>query len=217
MTDRGRKVKRRSYDASSRRARSASTRQRIIDSTRELMLATGYRATTVADIAENAEVNADTVYELVGRKPAILRELIEQAISATDHAVPAEERAYVHAIREEPDQVGKLAIYARSVREIQERLAPLFRVVREAAPSEPAVAALWKEISSRRATNMRAFIADLSSAGPLRGDLTGDRAADIVWTLNSSDVFLLLTEERRWTPLEFQEWLADAWRRLLLP
>jgi AcrR family transcriptional regulator len=209
-------VKRRGYDASRRRARSAETRQRIIDAARSLMLTDGYRATSVAGIAAGAGVNVDTVYDLVGRKPLIVRELIEQAVSGTDHPVPAEERDYVLAIRAEPDPRRKLAIYAGAVRRTQERLAPLFRVIREAAPSEPEVTAVWKVISARRAANMRTFMANVNTTGALRADLTIEQAADIVWTLNSSDVYLLLTEERGWSPEEFERWLADGWVRLLL-
>ena len=45
-------------------------------------------ATTVADIAAAAGVHVRPSYELVGRKPVILRELLERAISGTDRAVP---------------------------------------------------------------------------------------------------------------------------------
>jgi hypothetical protein len=122
----------------------------------------------------------------------------------------------VLAIRAEPDPRQKLTIYAGAVRQTQERLAPLFRVLREAAGIEPEITAVWNEISARRAANMRAFITDVNTTGALRDDLTVERAADIVWTLNSSDVYLLLTEERGWSPEEFERWLADAWARLLL-
>ncbi|HEX4163394.1 MAG TPA: TetR family transcriptional regulator, partial [Acidimicrobiales bacterium] len=102
-----RKVKqgpqKRSYDSSRRRADSAATRLRILAAAREGIVNDGYRSTTVAAIARKAEVNADTVYELVGRKPVILREVIETAISGKDEAVPAEERDYVVAMRAEPD------------------------------------------------------------------------------------------------------------------
>jgi AcrR family transcriptional regulator len=216
MVDVGSEVKRRSYDAKRRRARSAETRQRIIDAARSLMLTDGYRATSVAAIAARAGVNVDTVYDLVGRKPFIVRELIEQSVSGRDHPVPAEERGYVLAIRAEPDPSRKLAIYAGAVRQTQQRLAPLFRVIREAMPSEPEITAVWNEIAARRAANMRTFITDVNTTGALREDLTVERAADIVWTLNSSDVYLLLTEERGWSPEEFEQWLADSWARLLL-
>lgn len=211
-----REVKRRRYDASRRQARSAETRQRIMDAASSLMVSAGYRATSVGAIAERAGVNVDTVYQLVGRKPVIVRELIERALSGTDHPVPAEQRDYVRAIRAEPDPTRKLEIYAGAVRRTLQRLAPLFRVIREAAPSEPEVTAVWKEISDRRAANMRTFITDVNATGALRNDLSVERAADIVWTLNSPDVYLLVTDERGWSPEEFERWLADSWARILL-
>ena len=216
MRHMARNVKR-SYDGSGRRAQSEATRQRIIDTARSLMLERGYRRTSVADIAAAASVNVDTLYQLVGRKASILREIVEQAISGEDHAVPAEERDYVVAVRAEPDARQKLRIYASAVRRTQHRLAPIVRVILEAAPSEPGVAALWHEITERRAANMRTFIADLAQASPLRDGLSQDKAADIVWTLNSTDVYLLMTSDRGWSPEEFEEWLGDAWERLLLP
>jgi AcrR family transcriptional regulator len=209
-------VKRRSYDATARRARSAETRQRIIKAARELVLADGYRATTIAAVAAKAGVNVDTVYELVGRKPVLLRELIEQAISGTDHTVAAEERDYVQVIKAEPDPAKKLAIYARAVRRIQERMAPLVQAVRDASSTEPEAEQVWQEISERRAANMRHLIRDIRNAGGLRASLSVNEAADVVWALNSSELYLLLTMERGWSARRFERWLTDAWCRLLL-
>lgn len=209
-------VKRRSYDGARRRARSAETRRRIIEAARELILADGYRATTVAAIAARAAVSIDTVYELVGRKPVLLWELIEQAISGTDHTVTAEERDYVQAIKAEPDPAKKLVIYAAAVRRIQERMAPLLLAVRDASSTEPEAAEVWQEISERRSANMRLLIRDIRATGGLRPGLSVDQAADVVWALNSSEMYLLLTAERGWSPRRFERWLADAWCRLLL-
>src|ERR1700760_3462588 len=108
-------VKRRTYDVTQRQARSAETKKRILDAARDLILEKGYRATKIAAIAARAGVNVDTVYELVGRKPVVLRELIEQAISGEDRPVIAEERDYVKAMRREPDPARKLAMYAEAV------------------------------------------------------------------------------------------------------
>jgi hypothetical protein len=130
--------------------------------------------------------------------------------------VPAEERDYVAAIRAEPDAGVKLRTYAAAVRATQERLAPVVRIVQEAAPSEPDVAALWHQITERRAENMRRFVEDVQAAAPLRPELTIERAADIVWTLNSTDVYLLVTDGRGWSPEEYERWLGDTWVTLLL-
>lgn len=206
----------RTYDAARRRAQSAETRQRIIDGARELMLKDGYRATTIAAVAERAEVNVDTVYQLVGRKPVLLRELIEQAVSGTDRAVVAEERDHVQAILAEPDPVTKLAIYARAVRQTQQRMAPLFLALRDASATEPEARSVWQEISERRAAKMRKLARDLSEAGGLRAGLSIDEAADVIWATNSSELYVLLTVERGWSPRRFERWLADTWSRLLL-
>jgi AcrR family transcriptional regulator len=209
-------VKRRRYDATNRRAGSAATRQRIVDAGRELILAQGYRATTIAAIAARAEVNVDTVYQLVGRKPLLMRELIEQAISGADHAVIADERAHVQAMRAEPDPVVKLAIYARAMRETHGRLAPLFVALRDASSTEPEAQEVWRQISDRRAANMRRLVREIRETGRLRADLSIDEAADTVWATNSPELFILLTGERGWTPRRYERWLARSWCRLLL-
>lgn len=211
-----REVKR-TYDVARRRARSAETRTRILAAAHRLILDVGYRATTIAAVADAAGVNVDTVYRLVGRKPVLLRELIERAISGTDDAVVAEDRDYVRAIVAEPDPALKLAIYARAVCRILERMAPLFLALRDAASTEPEARAVWDEISGRRAANMRKLVRDLKDAGGLRDDLTIDEAADIVWATNSSELYVLFTVERGWSSERFERWLVDAWRRLLLP
>ena len=210
-------VNTRRYDTAQRKARSASTRQSIIVAGRDLMMERGYRGTTVAAIADRAGVNIGTVYELVGRKPVLLRELIEQAISGADHAVIPEERDHVKEMRAESDPVTKLAIYAGAIREIQERMAPLFIALRDAASTEPDAQSVWQEISTRRAHNMRKLLLDLHNAGGLRADLSINDAADIVWATNSSELYVMLIVERGWSPHRYEQWLADSWCRLLLP
>src|SRR5580704_15132647 len=159
------KVKRqptkRPYDSTQRDASSAATRGRILAAARDSIVGSGYRKATVAEIARKAGVNVDTVYALVGRKPVILRELIEGAISGRDEAVEAEERDYVVAVRAEPDPRRKLAIYASALRSIHARLAPLVLALRDAATTEPEATAVWKMISDRRAANMRKLAQDL--------------------------------------------------------
>jgi AcrR family transcriptional regulator len=211
------RTQKRSYDASRRRADSAATRLRILDAAREGIVEGGYRSTTVAAIARKAGVNADTVYALVGRKPVILRELIETAISGRDEAVPAEDRDYVVAMRAEPDPRRKLVLYAAAIRSIHARLAPLVLALRDAATSEPEAAAVWTQISERRAANMRELARNLRDAGGLRDDLTISEAADVLWATNSPDLYALFVMERGWSAARYQRWLADAWFRLLLP
>jgi AcrR family transcriptional regulator len=206
----------RAYDSRSRRDAAQATRQSILDAARRLFLEKGYAATTMPEIARAAGIAVDTVYAAVGKKPSLFRLLVEVAISGSEGAVPAEGRDYVRAIRQEGDAARKLQLYAAALRRIQPRLAPLFRVLQGAAPLDPELDALWQGISQRRAKNMRLLAKDLAATGRLRPDLSVDAAADIIWSMNSPEFYLLLVEQRGWSPNAFERWLGDAWIRLLL-
>ena len=64
----------------------------------------------------------------------------------------------------------KITIYAEAITAIQQRMAPVFLALRDAAATDTDCAALWSEIATRRANNMRAFAADLRRTGDVRDD-----------------------------------------------
>jgi len=204
----------RRYDASRRRQAAARTREAILNAALELFAAQGYTATPMTAIAEQAGVALDTVYASVGRKPQLARLLIETAISGSSQAIPAEERHYVQAIQAAPDAETKIAIYASAMRAIAGRLAPVLGILQQAAPAEPELATLWREIAERRAANMHRFVAGLAAVATLRVD--PGEAADIVWATNAPELYQLLVGQRGWSPERYERFLADTWRRLLL-
>ena len=51
----------------------------------------------------------------------------------------------------------------------------------------------------------------------LRDGTSRDAAVDTVWTLMDPVIFCRLTEDRHWTPGQFQRWFTDTVARLLLP
>jgi AcrR family transcriptional regulator len=206
----------RAYNSPRRAEQAAATRLAVLAAARELFVSNGYTATTVAEIAERARVSADTVYATVGRKPALLRELVETAISGSEQAVPAEQRAYVARIRVATSAREKITIYAQAITGIQQRMAPVFLALRDAASTDQECASLWAEIATRRATKMGTFAADLRTTGELRTDLSDNQVADIIWSMNAAEYWVLLVRERAWTPAQFEAWLTDAWTRLLL-
>ena len=175
----------------------------------------GYPATTARAIAAAAGVSVDTVYASVGRKPEVMLALLERAISGGEGAVAPDDRAYVQAVAAARTAPDKLAIYAAAMRELIPRLAPLVAVLKQAGAADPDCAAVWAQISSRRAANMRRFAADLRSTGELRDDLSDDEVADIIWSTNAPEYYLLLVE-RGWTPERYERLLADVWTRTLL-
>jgi AcrR family transcriptional regulator len=206
----------RPYRSSVREEQAKRTRQAILTSARQLFSEQGYSGTTIAQIAATAGVAVDTVYASVGTKPAVMRLLMETAISGTDQAVPAEQRDYVQQVTAAATAQDKITIYAAAVTKINGRMAPLHLVLRGAAATAPELAGIRDEISARRAANMRLFAHDLARTGQLRPDLDTDEVADIVWSMNSAEYFTLLVRERGWDPDRFAAWLADAWCRLFL-
>ena len=176
----------------------------------------GYVATTIADIARRARVAVDTVYATVGRKPALLREVLETALSGTDAVVPAQERDYVKRTQEAASAADKISAYVDGLVQLQDRLAPVFLAVRDAGASDPDSEAEWRRIAERRARNMRLFAADLRTTGELREDVSDDQVADIIWSMNGPEYWRLLVIERGWPPVVFGRHLVDAWTRILL-
>lgn len=206
----------RRYHSPHRAEQAALTRRSVLEAARAVFGDKGYGPATVAEIAARAGVAVDTVYASVGRKPALLRELVETALSGTDAAVPAHQREYVTRLRAAAGAAEKLAIYAAAVTAINQRLAAVFLVLRDAAMADADCAALWQEISRRRARNMLDLAADLRTTGQLRPELTDEQVADVVWSMNSAEFWDLLVGQRGWSPQRFADWLTDAWTRLLL-
>ena len=206
----------RRYHSPRRAEQAAATRAAVLAAAREAFVGNGYAATTVADIARRARVAVDTVYATVGRKPALLRAVLETAISGTDEAVPAADRDYVARVRAASSATEKIKTYVDALVAIQARLAPVYLALRDAAATDPDSAALWTEITERRARNMRDFAANLRSTGELRNDVSDFDIADIVWSMNGPEYWVLLVGERGWTHERFAIYLVDVWTRVFL-
>jgi hypothetical protein len=161
-------------------------------------------------------VAVDTVYATIGRKPAVLRQVLETALSGSDDVVAADERDYVARVRAATTARGKITEYVTGLVAIQPRLAPVFLALRDAGTTDADSAATWREIADRRAENMLRFVADLRSTGELRDDLTDRQMADIVWSMNGPEYWVLLVHERSWSHDQFASHVVDAWSRLLL-
>lgn len=181
---------------------------------RDLFVRHGYVDTTVAAVARRARVSVDTVYASVGRKPQLLLAVHDLELGSGDD-VPAEQRDYVLAIRAADGARAKIETYAAALGRLLPRTVPLAEALRVAAVTDPACRAVLHGLSDRRAANMRLFARDLRATGELREDLTDDDVADLVWSTNSPEFYLLTTSRGR-TPQQYAEVVADLWTRTLL-
>ena len=207
--------KTRTYDASARRAAAEQTRERVLAAARDLFVAGGYAATSVSDIARQAEVSVDTVYAAVGRKPQLLLTVVDMVLASSSQPLPATQRDYVQEIRLAEGARRKLETYAAALARLMPTISPLLLALRDAGLTDPECAAAWRHITERRATNMLDLAADLRVTGEVRADLTDQDVADLVWSTNSPEWFAAYVSRGR-TPEQYAATLADLWTRTLL-
>jgi AcrR family transcriptional regulator len=202
-------VKTRAYNSPRRREQAAATRRQILDAAQKLFERQGFAATTMAAIASEAGVALKTVYVAFDTKSGVLRALWNLLLRGDDEDVPVAERAWYREVLEEPDPEKTLRLNARNARRVKERIGDVLGVIREAAPLDPDIAALWDRIQSDFYDNQRTVLRSIG--------LDADAAADVLWTLNHPDVWLLLVGRRGWTPEQWERWFADAACAQLLP
>ncbi|HYO17478.1 MAG TPA: helix-turn-helix domain-containing protein [Dermatophilaceae bacterium] len=208
-------VKTRRYDSRLRRRQAEETRQAVLRAARALFTTRGYAETSVADVARLARVSVDTVYTSVGRKPQLLLAVHDMILGSSDEPVPAEERDYVRQIREAANAEDKIRLYAQALADLLPRTVPLNEALAEATRSEPACRELRESITGRRRGNMQLLAADLRRTGQLRGELTDEQVADLLWSMNSPEYFRLLADAG-YTPKQYAHLVADVWTRTLL-
>jgi AcrR family transcriptional regulator len=205
-----RTVKRRAYESPRRREQAAETRRRILDAAERLFVRDGYSATSIAAIASEAGVSQKTVYLAFETKANLLRTLWNVRLRGDEGEAPVGERAWFTAVLEEPDPNQAIRLLAAGAGAARRRMGPTLRVIRDAAPADPEIGALWDRMQSEFHDNQRTVVEALAKRKALRAGLEVDRAADILWTLNNPTVYLLLVDGRDWASEEYEAWLADA-------
>ena len=208
----------RRYDSPRRRAQAAATRRDILEAAQQLFELRGYSSTTMDAIAAQAGVALKTVYVAFETKSGLLRALWNHLLRGGHEDVPVAQQQWYREIIDEPDAERQLRLAARNACRVKLRIAGVLEVIRSAAPIDPDIAALWRRIQTEFHANQRVIVESLDDKSALVPGLEIDRATDILWTLNHPNTWQLLVEERRWTPQQFEQWLADsACSQLLSP
>lgn len=209
-------VKSRSYVSQRRAEQAAATKRTILDAALGLFIEQGYARTTIDEIAAAARVSVPTVYKAFGTKRTILEALADQLVAGDAENPNVVEQDWFREQLEEPDARRQLALIARNARRMYDRSGPLLRVVREAAPADAEIAALWERISARRTHRSRITARNLlTKPGRLRRRT--DTVADVLWAQTAPELWDMLVGGAGWTPDQYERWLADALQTLLLP
>ncbi len=193
--------------ASKRRAlQSEQTRADIVAAAAALFADRGWRRTTIAGIAEAAGVAIDTVYASFGSKAALLAAAKEAAKGGDEHQVPMFDRPAYRGLADGTRE-QRLTLAARLIAEVNERTAPLDAAWREAAASDPALAAQLAEREAGRRDDLAYGLTRALGQPPGESMLMG------LWAITSPEVYAKLTGAG-WDRDAYQSWLATSLDRL---
>jgi AcrR family transcriptional regulator len=206
----------RRYDSTRRRAQAEATRAEILRAAQRLLERDGYAATTMAAVAAEAGVALKTVYVAFATKSGLLRALWNVLLRGDADDVPMGERPWFRDLLAEPDPGARLDRLARQSRAVKDRAGPLLVVIRDAAAADGDVAELWDRIETQFRDLLGPLARTFADEGVLRPGLDAGRAADLLWALNHPDLWRLLVRVRGWSPGEYEDWLAGAFRREVL-
>lgn len=207
----------RTYDATKRRERAErerrATRQRVLAAAQRLFEQKGYTATTIDEIAAEAGVAIQSVYKAGTSKAELLQRVVEVVVAGDDEQVLLTDRPTFAAVADEPDAARQIAMIASLVSSTQERSARVQVALREAAAVDATVAENLANELERRHETIRTLVGMIPEEQLC---VSHDDAADTVWAIGSTEVFLLLRTRRGWDADQFEAWLTRTLTRQLL-
>jgi AcrR family transcriptional regulator len=199
---------RRSYHSPVRAESARRTRQAIVTAAGRLFVERGYTASSLRDVAEIAGVARPTVAAAFGSKPALLRQVLDEALVGDDRPVPVAERPWFGPVWQATHPAAVLDAYAGVCTLIGRRTARIFEVVHRAAGEASEIAELWDTLTRNRRAGADMVVRRAVETGPLRAGLALDQAVDSLWILNDPAHYATLVLERQWPEPDHRRWLG---------
>ncbi|MGZ4401194.1 MAG: TetR/AcrR family transcriptional regulator [Gaiellaceae bacterium] len=193
----------------------AETQRAIVEAASRLFLEHGYHATSIGRIAAEGGVAVQTIYNAVGSKRDVLSRVLDFA-AAGERAPVSVPRFMREQAESESDPRRIIAQLVEFWRGALPRTAPVFRVIREAAASDPEVAALEGARAAQRLANYRQAATLLAERGALRNDLMIDQAAASIFAIGHSETYRALVLDGDWSDDEWARWAQGALESALL-
>jgi AcrR family transcriptional regulator len=206
----------RAYDSPLRRAKAQETERRVLAAAESLFGERGYVGTSLAAVAEQAGINARTVYKIFGSKVALLSRLVDVAMVGDQEAVPVADRPWAAAAFDAATGRERVRAYATAIRRVMDSAGSAFRIAAQAAAADPEAAALWTMGQRLRLEDSTAFVAALHDAGLLRSDRRRPDAVATVWLVTSPETFTQLSDGLGWTIDHYGRWVDRTLAAVLL-
>jgi AcrR family transcriptional regulator len=190
-----------------RQEKAAQTRSRMLDAAYQCFCEAGYRATTMANIAERSGVAVQTLYFTFHTKDELFQAVHDRTVLGPDELPPPRQpwHAKMTAAPGVSDAIHHLVT---GVEVILARVAPLLPAFQ--AVSEDPAGAVWRRGEQLRLDGYRDLVAELSTKAPLRRGLSRSQATDLLFVLLSPDLYRALVLERGWPASRWRGWLEQS-------
>jgi AcrR family transcriptional regulator len=206
---------RRSYDSSRRRRQALQNRTAVLEAAQRSFLSIGYAATTIASIAESADVSVETIYKGFGGKGGLVRAIWDQGLAGSG-PIPAWRRSdEMQEAEADPSRV--IENWGTLTMEVAPRVAPILLLIRTAAAADAEMAALQQDVEHARLTRMADNARHLYDRGYLREGMTLEQARDVLWTYSSPELYDLLVLRRGWPLGRYGRFIVEGIIAALLP
>jgi AcrR family transcriptional regulator len=181
------------------------TQRAIVHAAAELFLAHGYHATSIGQIAADAGVAVQTIYNSIGSKRDVLSRVLDFSAAGDRAPVPVPKFMQDQA-EHEPDPRRIIDQLVEFWQAALPRTAPIFRIIREAAAIDPEAATLERDRAARRLRNYKAAAQLLDQRGALRDDLTTAQAAAAIFAIGHPDTYRTLVLDGHWNNRQWATW-----------
>ncbi len=207
----------RRYSTELRSEQTAVARRLILAAAGRLFVEKGYLGTTLATVAARAGVSVQTVYNVIGGKPAVLKAVYDVTLAGDDEPVAMGDRPAFRAMAQAASGKEMLERYAELGRQLSQRVLPLVTtLLAQAATGDPDLRAFADTIEGERAFGTSAVARSISERFGLRDGLSVTDAADILWVLTAPDLTDRLVNRRGWSWDKTQQWMASVMADALL-
>jgi AcrR family transcriptional regulator len=191
----------------SRRERSRATRRRILDAARTELIARGYHATLMSDIADRAGVSVQMLYFSFGTKPSLVAAAVGAAVHG-DAGIPPEQTEWFAELTDAPTAAETIRRFIMASGPIFHRASALVLVQREGAATDPDLARTVHQGDAIRASTYRRVVELAANNGSLKVALDISTATDILVAVYSPTLYMEFVNDRRWTETRTLAWLA---------
>jgi len=198
----------RAYRSELRAQQALATRQRIIEASARLFATNGYQATTIAAIAREAGVSAETV-KAAASKAALLIAAFEVTFSGSEGKTSLADTEVAAGVLDLPDDVFFDTVLTR-IAAANARAHALWTVLLGAALSDPVVDEALQGILTHRAADNVQFVTELVRRGIAPAVPDAEAVAAAVSFLLSPEAYQQLVVQSGWTHDAYLAWLHHA-------